>query len=63
MILFLKDVKEAFNIYRNLLSMLYYFQLTVACLTGSSHYQILYFANINLYVNFWNLITYNYARS
>jgi chitinase len=61
-VLLLQAIRGTFDIYSNLLSLSYHFQLTVACSTRPNYYQTLHLADIDQFVDFWNLIAYNYAR-
>jgi len=61
MVLLLQAVREAFDAYRQLLSSLYHFTLTVACLASPSNYQQLHLAKMNQYVDFWNLMAFDYT--
>jgi chitinase len=58
MVLLLKAVREALNTYGE--SLLYNFTLTVAC-PGPFGYQQLYLAEMDQYVDFWNLMAYDYV--
>jgi chitinase len=56
-------VREALDTYGNALDPKYNFQLTVACPAGPSYYQLMYLADMDRYVDFWNLMAFDYARS
>ena len=57
----LHTVRMALDTYSTSLSPCYNFTLTVTYPTGPSNYQMLYLYEIDQYIDFWNLIAYNYA--
>ena len=63
MVLLLQSVREALNAYGNSLSTPHSFTLTVACPAGPSNYQTLHLVEMDQYVDFWNLMAYDYAGS
>ena len=62
-VLLLQAVREALDAYGNTLDPKYNFQLTVACPAGPSYYQLMHLAEMNGYVDFWNLMAFDYAGS
>lgn len=62
-ILLLQAIRDALDSYGESLSSLYHFILTVACPAGPSNYQKLQLSEMDQYVDFWNLMAYDYAGS
>jgi chitinase len=60
-VLLLQAVRGALDEYSNSLSTPYHFKLTVACPASPSNYEKLYLAEMNHYIDFWNLMAYNYS--
>jgi chitinase len=63
MVYLLQAVREGLGAYKQLLNLLYHFTLTITCTAGPSNYQKLHVADMDQYLDFWNFIVYNYARS
>ena len=59
----LKAVREELDSYASTLSCKPHFELTVACPAGASHYQTLDISGMDQYLDFWNLMAYDYAGS
>lgn len=59
----LQAVRDALDLYGNSLSTPYHFLLTIACPAGPSNYEQLLIAEMNQYIDFWNLMAYNYVWS
>ena len=62
-VLLLQAVRNALDTYGNSLSPPYHFTLTVACPAGPSNYEKLLIAEMDQYVDFWNLMAYDYVWS
>ncbi|KFY80543.1 hypothetical protein V499_00618 [Pseudogymnoascus sp. VKM F-103] len=62
-VLLLQAVRDALDIYGNSLSTPYHFLLTIACSAGPSNYKQLLIAEMNQYIDFWNLMAYDYVLS
>jgi chitinase len=63
MVLLLQAIREALDAYGNSLSTPHHFQLTVACPAGESNYQTMHLARMNEYLDFWNLMAFDYSGS
>jgi chitinase len=63
MVLLLQAIREALDAYGNSLTVPYNFTLTVASPAGPSNYQVMQLANIDQYIDFWNVMAYDYAGS
>lgn len=61
MVLLLKATRDALDSYGNSLSTPYHFQLTVASPGGPVNYQTMHLAEMDQYVDFWNIMTFDYA--
>ena len=61
MVLLLQNVREALDAYGHSLSPPYHFQLTVACPAGPANYQTMHVADMDKFVDFWNLMAWDYA--
>ncbi|CCU76949.1 endochitinase class V/CH18 chitinase [Blumeria hordei DH14] len=61
--LLLKACREAMDAYSSTLSDPKHFELTVACPAGPENYQIMKISEMNPYLDFWNLMAYDYAGS
>jgi chitinase len=57
----LRAVREALDVYSETLDPPYHFQLTVACPAGPENYQRLHLSDMNPYLDFWNLMAYDYS--
>jgi chitinase len=62
-VLLLQEVREAFDNYSKSLETPYHFILTVACPAGPSNYQLMNLTAMDQYVDFWNVMAYDYAGS
>ncbi|KFY96387.1 hypothetical protein V500_02469, partial [Pseudogymnoascus sp. VKM F-4518 (FW-2643)] len=60
-VLLLQAVRDALDIYGNSLSTPYHFLLTIACPAGPSNYKQLLITEMNQYIDFWNLMAYDYV--
>jgi len=63
MVVLLQTVRAALDEYGNSLDPPYHFELTVACPAGPSNYEALRVTDMNPYVDFWNLMAYDYTGS
>lgn len=59
----LKACRQAMDSYSSSLSSQPHFALTVACPAGPSNYQIMDLKGMDAYVDFWNLMAYDFAGS
>jgi chitinase len=59
----LQQCREAFDAYSATLSGTPHFEITVACPAGPQNYEILNLSQMDLYLDFWNLMAYDYAGS
>jgi chitinase len=62
-VLLLQAIRDALDADRKSLGSPYRFELTVACPAGSSNYMKLHLAEMDQYVDFWNLMAYDYTGS
>ncbi|KFZ23178.1 hypothetical protein V502_02341 [Pseudogymnoascus sp. VKM F-4520 (FW-2644)] len=62
-VLLLQAVRDALDTYGNSFSTPYHFTLTVACSASPSNYEKLLIAEMDQYVDFWNLMAYDYVWS
>jgi len=62
-VLLLQAVREALDTYETAMSTPYRFELTVAGPTGPSYYQQMHLADMDGFVDFWNIMAYDYAGS
>lgn len=62
-VLLLQAIRDALDTYGNSLSTPYHFLLTIACPAGPSNYKQLQIAEMNQYIDFWNLMAYDYVLS
>ncbi|TGO32253.1 hypothetical protein BHYA_0335g00100 [Botrytis hyacinthi] len=62
-VLLLKECREAMDRYSNTLPTPHHFELTVACPAGSQNYNNMDIYGMNEYLDFWNLMAYDYAGS
>ncbi|KAG9228388.1 glycoside hydrolase superfamily [Amylocarpus encephaloides] len=63
MVLLLQAIREALDAYGNSLSTPHHFQLTVACPAGQVNYQTMHLASMDQYLDFWNLMAFDYSGS
>jgi chitinase len=63
MVLLLQAIRQALDAYGNSLSTPYHFQLTVACPAGSVNYQTMHITGMDQYLDFWNLMAFDYSGS
>ena len=61
MLLLIQSVREALDAYGSSLNPPYHFQLTVASPAGPTNYQKMHIADMNKFVDFWNLMAWDYA--
>ncbi|RFU28382.1 hypothetical protein B7463_g7947, partial [Scytalidium lignicola] len=59
----LRTCREAMDAYSSTLSSRPHFELTVACPAGPSNYQIMDLRGMDAYIDFWNLMAYDFAGS
>ncbi|KAF8866209.1 glycoside hydrolase [Acephala macrosclerotiorum] len=62
-VLLLKEVREAMDHYARTLPNHHHFELTVACPAGPQNYQNMDIRGMDHYLDFWNLMAYDYAGS
>jgi chitinase len=62
-VLLLKACREAMDTYSHTLSKPHHFELTVACPAGPQNYNNMDIRGMNQYVDFWNLMAYDFAGS
>ncbi|KAH8590901.1 glycoside hydrolase family 18 protein [Bisporella sp. PMI_857] len=62
-VLLLKSCREAMNVYSRTLPSPYHFELTVACPAGKQNYDKMDLGGMDKYLDFWNLMAYDYAGS
>lgn len=62
-VLLLKACREAMDRYSATLPHAHHFELTVACPAGSQNYQNMDLRGMDHYLDFWNLMAYDYAGS
>jgi chitinase len=62
-VLLLKACREAMDAYSNSLPSPHHFELTVACPAGPQNYKIMDITGMDKYLDFWNLMAYDYAGS
>ena len=63
MVSLLQTVRSALDTYGNSLSPPYHFMLSVTCPAGSDNYKKLHLADMAPYIDFWNLMAFDYAGS
>ena len=63
LVLLLKECREELDSYGKSLSEKHHFELTVACPAGAQNYEKMDLRGMHAYLDFWNLIAYDYARS
>ncbi|CZT07761.1 related to endochitinase class V precursor [Rhynchosporium graminicola] len=61
LVLLLKETRKQLDKYGNSLRTKYHFELTFAAPAGASKYRILDLAAMDKYLDFWNLMAYDYA--
>lgn len=59
----LKACREAMDVYSSTLPHKHHFELTVACPAGAQNYNNMNINAMNHYLDFWNLMAYDYAGS
>ena len=62
-VLLLKACREAMDTYSRSLTQRCHFELTVACPAGSQNYSNMNIRDMDRYLDFWNLMAYDYAGS
>jgi len=60
MVSLLQEIRAGLDIYGNSLDAPYHFELTVAC-PGGTEYQTLHLADMDTYLDFWNLMAFDYT--
>ncbi|PMD67359.1 glycoside hydrolase family 18 protein [Hyaloscypha bicolor E] len=62
-VLLLQACREAMDAYSSTLPKPHHFELTVACPAGPQNYTIMDIAGMDKYLDFWNLMAYDYSGS
>jgi chitinase len=62
-VLLLQACREAMDAYSSTLPNPHHFELTVACPAGPQNYKIMDIAGMDKYLDFWNLMAYDYSGS
>ncbi|RFU27196.1 hypothetical protein B7463_g9129, partial [Scytalidium lignicola] len=62
-VLLFQAVREALDDYGSSLSLQYNFTLTVTSPAGPSNYQTMHLADMDQYIEFWNIMAYDYTGS
>jgi chitinase len=62
-VLLLKECREAMDAYSSRVCVNHHFELTVACPAGSQNYNNMDIRGMDRYLDFWNLMAYDYAGS
>jgi chitinase len=62
-VLLLQACREAMDAYSSSLPKPHHFELTVACPAGPQNYKIMDITSMDKYLDFWNLMAYDYAGS
>ncbi|TGO85762.1 hypothetical protein BPOR_0366g00050 [Botrytis porri] len=62
-VLLLRECREAMDRYSNTLPTPHHFELTVACPAGPQNYNNMDIYGMNQYLDFWNLMAYDFAGS
>lgn len=63
MVYLVQEVRRTLDVYGNSLTTPYHFQLTVTCPAGPDNYKRLHLAELNTYIDFWNLMAFDYVGS
>lgn len=59
--LLLQETRGVFDTYTESLDTPFHLLLTVACPVGPTNYKLLYLNQMDQYIDFWNLMAYDYA--